>query len=164
MDEMQDTPAPADGVVAILERMERRLARLEERQVAMARLAEQAPAITAAALDTFDDTVARLAKRGVDVDERLRAALRLLERLTDPATLASLEQGLALAEAASGAEAAAIVDGAARALAETRTTGVRPVGAWGALRALSDPDLQRGLGVAVEFGRRFGKALGERGV
>jgi hypothetical protein len=57
----------------------------------------QVPDVVAAATDTLDGVTARLQTRGVDVDERARAALATLERLTEPKVLASLEQAAALA-------------------------------------------------------------------
>ncbi|MCA8944139.1 MAG: DUF1641 domain-containing protein, partial [Planctomycetes bacterium] len=40
--------------------------------------------------------------------------------------------------------------------------GARPVGAFGALRALSDPCVKRSLGALVEFGKRFGRTVHTR--
>ncbi len=37
----------------------------------------------------------------------------------------------------------------------------KPVGLFGLLRALRDPDIQRAAGLIVEFGRRFGSSLSE---
>jgi uncharacterized protein YjgD (DUF1641 family) len=214
-----------DAVLQALGRLEDRLSRLEEKLEATAALTAQAPAVIGAVGDTFDDAVAHLAHRGVDVDERLHAALRLLERVSEPRTLAGLQQLVDMAESMPGMVAAAgdtldqhiaglaargvdvdqrlrilsqvaerltapealeavckvlgniealthvlesgildecaiaTVGCAARALADTRAEGIEPVGMLGALRALSDPGVQRSLGVAVEFGRRFGSAM-----
>ncbi|MCU0657564.1 MAG: DUF1641 domain-containing protein [Polyangiaceae bacterium] len=100
-------PPPRDPVLAALERIEQRLDRLESAmQRADAALA-QVPNVVAAATDTLDGVTARLQTRGVDVDERARAALATLERLTEPRVLASLEQAAALAPQLPGLIAAA---------------------------------------------------------
>jgi len=221
------TTGADERVIAALERVEARLERLEQRLDGASKLAEAAPGAIAMAGDTFDSAVASLARRGVDVDARLQAALALLERVSAPETLANLERLLDVAESLPGLAAAAgdTLDGivgrladrgvdvderlhilacvserltapealsavskmlenidslvqvldsgifeecaiatvgcAAKALAEIRAEGIHPVGVVGAMRALSDPGVQRSLGVAVEFGRRFGSAMEE---
>ncbi len=42
---------------------------------------------------------------------------------------------------------------------ETLRQSPKPVGLFGLLRALRDPDVQRAAGLIVEFGRRFGSSL-----
>jgi len=86
-------------ILARLESIEARLEAIERRGSAAgtslpdgAALAAIASAGVGAATDAFDEEVARLAGRGVDVDVRLRAALRALERLTDERSLAALER------------------------------------------------------------------------
>ncbi|MEZ6319246.1 MAG: hypothetical protein R3B49_10935 [Phycisphaerales bacterium] len=69
-------------ILGKLEAIERRLDGIERRTPPDG-LHQNLTAGLGAATDTFDDEVARLRARGVDVDERLRAGLRLLERLTD---------------------------------------------------------------------------------
>ncbi len=73
-----------------------------------AELAATAPAYTAIAIDVMDEEIRKLQHRGVDVDERLRRAGALVEKLTDPSVLDSLETLVAHAPlAAEGAELAA---------------------------------------------------------
>jgi uncharacterized protein YjgD (DUF1641 family) len=81
-------------MAASLARIEAALGRLEAR---LAALESQAMATVGIATDTFDRTVADARARGLDVDERLRTALHLLERLTDPAVAHTLERALDLA-------------------------------------------------------------------
>lgn len=69
-------------ILGKLEAIERRLDAIERRTPPDG-LHQNLTAGLGAATDTFDDEVARLRARGVDVDERLRAGLRLLDRLTD---------------------------------------------------------------------------------
>jgi uncharacterized protein YjgD (DUF1641 family) len=86
------------GALALAERLTApaMVARLE----AVLSLAEQAPAMMATAGDVFDDTVRRAAANGIDLDERLRAALTLADALTDPERVAKITQLLALADEA----------------------------------------------------------------
>lgn len=222
-----ETGERTDAVLQALGRLEDRLSRLEQKLDEATALTSQAPAVLGALGDSFDDAVAHLAHRGVDVDERLRASLRLLERVSEPATLAGLQQLVDLAESLPGLvgaagdtidqhiaglaergvdvdqrlrillrvterltapealeavckvlgniealthvlesgildeSAIATVGCAARALSGTRAQSIKPIGLLGALRALADPGVQRSLGVAVEFGCRFGSAMQE---
>ncbi len=109
-------------ILAKLESIERRLDRLE-RGGAAAEFAQNGRSALAAATDTFDDTVARLAERGVDVDARARAAIKLLERATDERSLEALEGALRLVESLPGAFAT-IVDVLDDEAAQLRERGV----------------------------------------
>lgn len=77
-----------------LDRIERRLARIERLLDRVEEGGRAAPHVVATAVDTLDHLAAEMQRRGVDVDERLRTALDLVERLTAPATARSLEQAL----------------------------------------------------------------------
>lgn len=110
--------------------------------------------------------------------------LATLERLLD--ALPALERAAGLSKDAPGFVAAAVdsIDGlmgrvvdagidphlvgsaaldvsaaAARALVETRATRPEPVGVFGVLGALSDPEVQAALGFLLNFARRFGAHL-----
>ncbi|UJR84515.1 DUF1641 domain-containing protein [Sandaracinus amylolyticus] len=92
------TRQPAGDTRAILDalsRIEQRLDRVEA--IASAARADAASAL-AGATDTFDHAMRAAAARGIDVDERARIALRLLERITQPDTMRALERVLELAE------------------------------------------------------------------
>ncbi|MFW6053384.1 MAG: DUF1641 domain-containing protein [Persicimonas sp.] len=70
------------------------LRRIEERLVAIEAAAEPArhiPDGVGMVADIFDDWAMGAAERGVDVDARARRVARLLERLTEPETLALVE-------------------------------------------------------------------------
>lgn len=111
----QDPQAP---LLAALARIEQRLDHIEHKLTKLEALEKQAPGLAAMAVDAVDDTLRRMSERGVDVDERARLALRVLERLTEPTLLTHLDsllsradllhQGLALAEQAPGLAAAAV--------------------------------------------------------
>lgn len=96
------TPADLAGIAAALDRLSERLARLEDRVSAVHDLSGQAPAFASTVVDAVDGHVAALQARGIDIDERMAAGLRLLERLTEPTTLSGLEEALAMAGQAPG--------------------------------------------------------------
>jgi hypothetical protein len=145
-------------VVSALERLERRLAAVEQVATAiapLAGLAATAPGAVALATDSFDALAARLADAGVDLDERMRSVVRAVEVSTAPRAvngLASLVESRLLEPSA-----LAVLSQLAAALAEPGPS--RPVGAWGALRALRDPDVQRAVGFLLAIARQFGKHL-----
>lgn len=101
-----------------LARIEAALARIESR---VTTLEGQANAAVATATDTLDHWVADARGRGVDVDERLRVAMRLAERMTQPATARTLERTLDLA-AEAPALVATLVDTVDGALGRARAT------------------------------------------
>lgn len=129
--------------------------------------AESAPHAIAMATDTIDDLCERAYGAGVDVDARGRNLLIALEKLTSPAALAVLTDLLDRVDVIGGLLGSgildpapvAIVSRAGAALAESGGEEPRGVGPWGALRALSDPDVQRAVGFGLRFAKRFGCAL-----
>lgn len=85
---------------AALNRILDRLDTLESAIDRLSSMMEKAPGLVSMAVDTVDDEVARAADAGVDIDARLRAGMALAERITDPATMAKLDQLITLAERA----------------------------------------------------------------
>jgi uncharacterized protein YjgD (DUF1641 family) len=77
--------------------MAERLERMEKMITDLHDSVHQVPDLVAIAADTFDETVTTLDSRGVDVDTRLRGTLELIEMLTKPETLQSIQALLALA-------------------------------------------------------------------
>ena len=260
-----ESASTQERLLAAVLRMEERVERLEARLQPVLELIDQAPAAVATASDIADDLVAR---KG-DVDERLRAALHLVDRLSEPSTLRAMQKavdllddapqlaavagdlfdasvaripdfderlrrGLALLDAISrpemlsaaqsavniaaqapdmAATAGDILDAwakrvaesgvdmgrlvevlqefaqgmlrlatapevqrflesamlhpetvgtlsaAAQALAQTNAAPKRKLGAFGAFRALSDPDVQTALGFGLTFAKTFGQSL-----
>jgi hypothetical protein len=129
------------AIIAALERIERRLARLESSVERVNSLARGAPALIATVTDSFDGVARRAAEAGIDVDERTRAALTLLERLTAPEVAGPLTALFA------------------KALPEGASHTPQPIGLWGAFRALKEPDVQCGLGFLLDVTRRLGASL-----
>lgn len=132
-------------------------------------LAEQAPAAVAMAVDTIDALSARAAAAGIDVDSRAKNLLVALEKLTSPSALRVLQDLLDRVDVVEGLLASGILDPApvavvsrvGQALAFTGRESPPSVGAWGALRALKDADIQRAIGFALRFAQRFGHSLRE---
>ena len=151
-------PSPPDPVLAALERIEQRLAAVELVAGALAPasgLLATVPGAVAMMADTFDGVALRLGDAGVDLDERMRSVLRAIEVATAPravAGLASLVESRLLEPSA-----LAVVSQLAAALADPGAA--RPVGMWGAMKALRDPDVQRALGFLLAIARQFGKNL-----
>jgi|GEM_PF-578796 len=77
-------------VLEAVQRLERRLDRLEERLEPALTLVDEAPATLATAGDIVDDLLVR---KG-DVDQRLRGLVDLVDRITEPTTLASLQHAV----------------------------------------------------------------------
>lgn len=150
-------PAPdADPVLAALQRIEQRLAAVERVTSALAPLAEAAPGALGMFTDTVDSLAAQLGERGVDLDARLHSVVRALEVSTAPRAvngLAALVESKLLEPSA-----LAVVSRLAAAFAEPGPA--KPVGMWGLMRALKDPDVQRALGFLLAVGREFGRHLG----
>lgn len=150
-------PSP-DPVLAALARIEHRLTSLERTAAALepaGGMVATLPGAVAVFADTFDGIAARLGEAGVDLDERMRSVLRAIEVSTAPravAALASLVESRLLEPSA-----LAVVSQLAAALADPGPA--RPVGMWGALKALRDPDVQRALGFLLAVARQFGKNL-----
>lgn len=105
--------SPQQQMLEALSRIEARLDRLERA------VARDAPDALAMVTDTADGWIARAAERGIDVDARARAALALVEQITEPRTLAALGQAAELAKTLPDlvAMAADTADGAVGALA-----------------------------------------------
>jgi hypothetical protein len=219
------TPRERDPVLAALERIDRRLERVEAKLAAAEETARSAPGYAAIVADSLDDLTAHWQSRGIDVDARLRSLASLVERLSDPQVAASMEKTVALATSLPQGLAAAVdtfdhwvgvsqrhgidlderlqtlVGVAERLTAPEALTAVRtllghldalqavlasdalspsaiqlvvataagvaqsaeqppaPVGPFGALLALHDPDVQRALGLAVALARHVGHSL-----
>jgi len=157
------------SVAAVLDRLDKRLARIEESLGQAKAMADQAPNAVAMAVDTFDTLCERAADAGIDVDSRTKNLLIALEKLTSPSALRVLQDLLDRVDIVEGLLASglldpgpvAIVSRAGAALAFTGRESPPSVGAWGALRALKDADIQRALGFALRFAQHFGHALGE---
>jgi uncharacterized protein YjgD (DUF1641 family) len=149
------------------------------------KLSDQVPGLVSMVTDMADESIQAASEKGVDVEARFRNALVVAEKLTDPKMVGQLEGLLKLAEQAPGLAAMTvdIVDEAmadstmsnvakifdpeimatvgklGNALSDAKEQEIRPVGMWGLLKALKDPELQAVLGFLLNFGKNFGKQL-----
>jgi uncharacterized protein YjgD (DUF1641 family) len=191
----------------LLQRIDARLEHIEARLSKLDPLIDGAPGLLALAGDSFDEFARELG----DLDERVRAAARLAERVTRPQTLVQLHAALDLLESLPGVVAMAgdafdefandaaargvpldqivpelrrafeamlqlltstqltqllgssllpgTIDAlgtAARAMAAAAQAPETKLGLFGTLKALREPEVQRAVGFAVDFARRFG--------
>lgn len=160
-------PAIRDDVAALaaaspethvaLARLDALAARLEHALDALEpsiTVAQQAPKMIATAVDTFDALVADGREHGIDLDQRLRDGLVMLERLSAPDTMRALN--VLLDRLPTLAALAPLVDDAPALLDRARREA-RPLGLFGTLGALGDPGVQRAVGVAVAAARVVGQ-------
>lgn len=145
--------ATAPEVVAVLQRL---LGRLDALDAATAALA-QGPALAGTLVDSVDHLIARLADAGIDVDARLRALLVAAERLTRSDTLDAV--GALLDSGLFGADAVQVLGKVGAAVADAGGAPSTRIGAFGMLRALRDPDVQRAAGFLIQVARSLGQQL-----
>jgi uncharacterized protein YjgD (DUF1641 family) len=156
----QDPPTP-------LARIEQRLAHLDAVVGRIERALASLPGVTAAAVDTVDDAVDGLRARGIDVDARLGPVLDVLDRLTRPDALAAIAALLERVDVLRTLMDSGMLDAATvrtvghlgRAFAVVDVQPTPRVGAFGALRAMADADVQRTVGFALALARTFGAQL-----
>jgi uncharacterized protein YjgD (DUF1641 family) len=75
-----------------VEEVNQRLARLEAMLEGIAGVVETTPALIATATDTVDQMVRSAQDHGVDLEARLTQGLRLLEKVSDPGVMRTLER------------------------------------------------------------------------
>lgn len=196
------------NLAEVLTRLDQRLARIERTLEPLQNIAEQLPGGVATVVDTFDTW----GREQGNLDARVREGLRLMQRLSEPETLATAHKLLDAIASAPGllATAGDVFDGLMRD-AEARGTSVgtlvedlrelvldvlrtapqvravftsgildpralealgsvathvaraahappAKVGLFGAIGALSDPDVQRALGFLFAVARGFGRS------
>lgn len=145
-------------MLATIERLERRIEHMDAAVRRLEGAAAGVPTVVATVTDIVDGVIARLAERGFDVDARMRALLQAADHLTSPRALdalASLLQSEIMAH-----QTTEVVGRMGRAIVHAEHEA-RPVGMWGMMRALRDPEVQRAAGFLVAMARRFGEELRE---
>ncbi|MGI9515600.1 MAG: DUF1641 domain-containing protein [Pirellulaceae bacterium] len=134
----------------------------------LAELANSMPDVVAALGDVMDEYQSGLADQGIDVEKALvngmHATLYLGNRI-DSEHLQRL--GELLDSNILDSHAVGIVDNAAKSLSHARqelceAPVPRRVGMFGLLKALRDPEVQRSLAFAVQFGKCFGRNLNDQ--
>lgn len=169
-----------------LQALDHLLARIDTLEKAVGRLTdlmEQGPGLVAMAGDMADEAYRNAAARGLNLEERLHNALHLAGQITAPETVAKLDTLVQLSDQLPGLVAMTVdmldegmkkavshgfnpdvlasVAGAAN-TALTVAHAEHPVSSGGPfkiLRALRDPDRQKGLGFFMNFLKHFGQNL-----
>ncbi len=145
-----------DRLLATIERMERRIEHMDETIHRLEGAAAGVPAVVATVTDIVDGVIARLAERGFDVDQRMRALLAAADHLTSPRALDAL--AAVLQSEIMAHQTTEVVARMGRAIVHAEHEAM-PVGIWGLMRALRDPEVQRAAGFLVAMARRFGEEL-----
>lgn len=111
-----------------------------------------------AGLDRLDQLERRLADAGIDRGALVERGLEVGTRL---AALASSPEANALIKGGPmDRETVDVVGKAAQALVDVRREKPTPLGFFGTLRAMGEPDVQLAIGFGMSFLRRFGQLLG----
>ncbi len=159
-----------DGLVSVVpDVLLRRLELAAESMASLTALMAQAQPAVAIVVDSADELVRHAKDRGIDVDARLRDTLHLVERLTAPESmrmlnmildrLPMLEQAIVAADRLPGAVAIG-VDSLDEFMRDAQAAAPpAPLGLFGMLRALRDPDVQRTVGVLLRGAARVGRTL-----
>jgi len=145
-----------DRLLATLERLERRVEYMEGALRRLEGATAQVPAVVATVADALDGLVERLAARGIDVDDRMRALLRAADHLTSPRALDALASVLSSEILAH--QTTEVIGRMGRSIVAAEHEA-RPLGAWGLWRALREPEVQRAAGFLIAMARRFGEEL-----
>lgn len=146
-------------------------------------LTDQLPGMVAMMGDMADEAYRQADSRGVSIDQRLGVALQMAEQLTAPAMTAKLESALQLANQMPGIVAMMVDmmdEGVKKAMDHgfnpqtlTKVAGVantaltesyaeprsRAGGIFSLMRAIKDPDRQKGIAFLLNFLKHFGKNI-----
>ena len=146
-------------------------------------LANQAPGLMAMTMDMIDDGVKTASANGINIDERLSAALQMAEKLTAPEMVEKLDSMLALANQAPGLismavdtfddemknfssldidpkvflEIASILSAAikeAEHMPKAKVSGI-----FSMLKVMRDPDRQKAIGFMMNIAKAYGKRI-----
>ena len=113
---------------------------------------------TGMVFDIFDAQMASLASQGINPEQRVAQVLELMTGLTDPDFSAHLKDLLQAAPGLISATRTGEMFG--RAVDEASSQGESPpIGFFGLVRALGEPEVQRAAGFAVQVARRVGARL-----
>ena len=164
-----DIHASDGSVFVVPDELLRQLEHATQSMASLTALMSQAQPAVAIIVDSADELVRRARDRGIDVDARLRDTLHLVERLTAPESmrmlnilldrLPMLEQAMVAADRLPGAIAIG-VDSLDEFMRDMQaTTPPAPLGLFGMIRALRDPDVQRTIGVLLRGAAQAGRTL-----
>ena len=148
-------------------------------------LADQLPGILSMVTDITDEAIYHASEQGIDIESRLKSALFVANKLTEPEMVEKLDGLLKLSKQAPGLaamtvdiidetmassamsnvarmldpEVLATVGKVGVALTEAQNQPIEQRNVWGLLKAMKDPELQNAIGFLINFGKNFGKQL-----
>lgn len=172
-----------DRTLQAIDYLLQRIDTLERAVESLNGLMQQGPGLIAMAGDMADEAYQKASEKGINIEERLGVALQLAEKFTNSSMLEKVDGLAKLADQMPGLVAmtmdmvdeqmrVAMNNGFdAKALADTATAANRALtkakaeepakigGIFGLMRALKDPDRQKGLGFLMNFLKHFGKNI-----
>lgn len=150
----------AGAAVQTAEQRARAIAEVAEGLRPLIAFAQQAPALVAVLMDSFDEAMRTASERGIDVERGVlngaEAALRFGATM-DAERVRELDALLKSGVLAPGT--LRIIGELGRALTETAAAPPTTAGVLAMVKALGQPDVQRALGFLVTFAERFGRRL-----
>ena len=153
---------PTAATLQTIEARTRAIVEVAEGLRPLIALAQQAPAVVAVLMDSFDEVIRTANNKGIDVERGVlngaEAALRFGATM-DAEKVRELDALLKSGVLAPGT--LRIMGELGRALTETAAAPAATSGLLGLLKALGQPDVQRALGFLVTFAERFGRRLRE---
>ena len=184
----KDTPAgqqvlttfSEEKTLVALENILKRLDTLERAINHLAIASDRAPGMMAMTTDMADDIFRQAEQKGVDMDERIKNALSLVEKMTSNDTVDQINSLLKLAGELPGLISIGVdvlddrmetlinkghdpqklyhvATAANEALTRAAEEAPAHIGIFGLLRALKDPDRQKSLGFLMSFLKHFGQ-------
>ncbi len=130
----------------------------------LARIADELPNVLATVGDVMDDYQQRCETEGIDVEKAIVNGMQAMLYLGSQVNNEHLRRiGDLLGSDILNPHALNVVDNAARSLNAAQehvcATAADRIGMFGLLKALRDPQIQRSLSFAVQFGKCFGKQI-----
>ena len=120
-------------------------------------LADQAPGMAAMIGDMVDEAYRNAAKNGLDLEQLVRRGSSAVGKIAEAAN--SDEFDALMNSGALAPDTLAVIGATGKALANASKKPVEPVGLFGLLSMLRDPDTQRALGFLANVGQELGKQL-----
>ncbi len=130
----------------------------------LSKLANEMPNILATIGDVIDSQQQRCAAQGIDVEKAIGNGVHAALFLGSHVDSEHLQRiGDLLGSDIFNPHAVSVVDNAAKSLTNAQEniceSPSKRIGMWGLLGALRDPEIQRSLAFAIQFGKCFGKNL-----
>ena len=127
-------------------------------QVLFERMGVSVEGAFATGADFVDETASKAASAGVDVEPRLSSLLSLLMQLTEPENMKALQT--LIGRLPQLAELAKLTDALSAVQEKTANSKEKQkLGMFGLLGALKNPDVQKAVAFAAQFGEEFGKTI-----